>query len=80
MSKVLGQWWLYKCEVCGTASFTDRDHGNAWYANCGSCRAWGYHDNVNIVTQIGPWGDVGCIFMSTSDQEENDASTKVDEH
>lgn len=66
MAKAIVQWWLYKCEVCGMASFTNGDHGNAWYADCGSCRAWGYHDKVTIV---------GDMFMSRANGEEENGDS-----
>lgn len=40
---------LYKCEVCGVASFNTVDHGRTWYTECcGTCKVFTYSEKVVI--------------------------------
>jgi len=73
----MAQWWLYKCEVCGTASFTNSDHGNAWYADCGSCRGWGYHDKIILGAEcVYPLNRI--VFMDTKDTKKEASDGEKD--
>jgi hypothetical protein len=66
------QIFLYKCEVCGAAIFSEQDHGRAWYARCiGVCEGgWQYHDKVII--KLKDFSDsVICIIEEKSVIEEN---------
>lgn len=39
--------YLYKCEVCGVAMFSNRDHGRVFYNDCcGICKIWTYYEKV----------------------------------
>lgn len=69
------QWYLYKCEVCGTASFTDSDHGSAWYASCGSCKVWVYHDQIVLgIEVVYPLNRI--VFMDTKKERTDGESNK----
>lgn len=62
----MAQWYLYKCEVCGAASFANNDHGSAWYAECLSCKGWQYHDKIILgVECVYPVNRI--VFMDTKD-------------
>lgn len=46
--------FLYKCEVCGVAVFSEQDHGRTWYNDCcGTCRVRIYYEKV-VIQAIDP--------------------------
>lgn len=79
--------WLYKCEVCGVAVFSNQDHGIAWYNDCcGICKTWTYYDKVIIRESqyLLPGMDDEYVFMCQSNkdstEEQNVSGKQVDEH
>lgn len=79
------RWWLYKCEVCGVAVFSNQDHGNVWYNDCcGICKTWTYYDKMVIHKTVFvnledftkcPSEDM-IVFMSKGNLEEQDDSSE----
>lgn len=73
--KKMARWWLYKCEVCGVAVFSNQDHGNAWYNDCcGICKTWTYYDKVVIHENMCllPGIEDEYMFMCKANQKEED--------
>lgn len=75
----MAQWYLYKCEVCGVAVFSNQDHGMAWYNDCcGICKTWTYYDRV-IITKCPaglplPLFDEVYLFLSNRGENEKDGT------
>lgn len=78
MAKVMAEWWLYKCEVCGVAVFANQDNGPVWYNDCcGICKTWTYYDKVVIHKSpyLLPLIDDEYVFMSKTNREEENGDS-----
>ena len=69
--------FLYKCEICGAALFSEVDHDNTWYWDCnGRCKMGTYHNKVMLKATQGPFGDIYADFVGHMG-EKNDSQRKA---
>lgn len=73
--------FLYKCEVCGAAKFSEQDHGRTWYDRCvGVCEGgWQYHDKIEAVVDPTKFKDVSIEYSVAGGYKKDDSQEGTEE-
>lgn len=74
--------YLYKCDDCGNAKFTEGDEGNVRYYHCVGCKVPTFHHRVVIVKSkyLLPSIQDEYEFKVLRGKGEDDSEEKINEH
>ena len=70
--------WMYRCEFCGVAVFSNEDHGRLWYNDCcGICKTWTYYEKIVINPIFDMFMNLqGYAFVVVDKEKKEDSKEK----